>query len=175
MRKTKIEKKKLLKGSLLLLRKVRDICQLECVFVVENFPTNGKPLLNAINPKHSKDCTFNLDHYFSSKTLREVKLHTVQNRNFLTKNTIYQNLKIRIFFQYFVTSSRFLGQKFKYVLKKWIFRQKLDFWNSVNGSETRWPNIFPLFPAKIWRWHGWLFMQTKLLLSLLLFTHSFPE
>ena len=113
-------KKKLLKGSLLLLRKVRDICQLECVFVVENFPTNGKPLLNAINPKHSKDCTFNLDHYFSSKTLREVKLHTVQNRNFLTKNTIYQNLKIRIFFfQYFVTSSRFL------VLKKLNFETKI--------------------------------------------------
>ena len=53
-------KKKLLKGSLLLLRKVRDICQLECVFVVENFPTNGKPLLNAINPNHSKDCSGHL-------------------------------------------------------------------------------------------------------------------
>ena len=119
MRKTKIEKKKLLKGSLLLLRKVRDICQLECVFVVENFPTNGKPLLNAINPNHSKDCTFNLDHYFSSKTLREVKPHTVPNRIFFDqKHNLPKSKNSDFFFQYFVTSSRFLGQKFKYVLKK---------------------------------------------------------
>ena len=124
MRKTKIEKK-LLKGSLLLLRKVRDICQLECVFVVENFPTNGKPLLNAINPKHSKDCTFNLDHYFSSKTLREVKPHTVQNRNFLTKNTIYQNLKIRIFFSIFCNFIYIFGAKIQICFEKMNFSTKI--------------------------------------------------
>ena len=98
MRKTKIEKKKLLKGSLLLLRKVRDICQLECVFVVENFPTNGKPLLNAINPKHSKDCTFNLDHYFSSKTLREVKLHTSKSQFFDQKHNLPKSKNSDFFF-----------------------------------------------------------------------------